>query len=210
MAAPEPGRGGDLVLDPYNRRLKLYGPTSDEVRDPGLEIWKQELQDCADLYTKLIVYARPGGERSWTVAGYQREGSLAGFFDDGEAAHIWAAFGEESRADAPRDDEHDEIVRVAAAKPVARPVPAAGFASHRADPALAEPIADLMQATFTDYPSPITTDVIAGQIESGSHVFRCMVDEGGEIVASASAEIDHRRRNAEMTDCATRPDQRGA
>lgn len=203
-------RGGDLVLDPHNHRLKLYGLTASECRDPGVNCWREGLGAAAPLYSKLIVYARPGEPMTWITAGYLNEGVIEGFFADGGDAHMWVAFGSEERSDALRDGEHDEIVKIAAAKPIIAPVPAPGFACLRAEPEQAGLIAELMTATFTEYPTPINPDIIEKQIASGSHIFRYMADSAGELVASASAEIDHERSNAEMTDCATRPDQRGA
>ncbi len=194
----------------HNRRIKLYDARAKDIRDPGFAIWRDGLLVCADLYTKLIVYARPGREMSWITAGYLREGSIAGFFSDGEDAEIWAAFGDDFRIEAPRDEQHDETVRIAAAKEIVRPTAAAGYTSRRAEPSHAATIADLMTTTFDEYPTPISTEIIHRQIASGSNLFRTMTNQDGKIVASASAEIDHERRVAEMTDCATRPDQRGA
>lgn len=210
VAGEEPARGGDLVLDLRNRRLKLYGAASGDSRDPGLQLWREGLRSCGEFYTKLTVYARPGREMAWMTAGFLREGFIAGYFEDGEDAQIWVAFGDDRRAEAPRDGLHDETVKLAASKPIVTAKPAAGFRSRPATVDDAAAIAELMDATFDDYPTPITTGIIREQIETVSNVFRVMLDENGRVVASASAEIDHDRRSAEMTDCATRPDQRGA
>lgn len=211
LAADASGqRGGELVLDPHNRRLKLYGLKASECRDPGVKCWYDGLKTAAPLYSKLIVYARPDEPMSWITAGYLNEGIIEGFFADGGDAHMWAAFGNEERSDAPRDGRHDEIVQIAAAKPIIIPEPAVGFVCLRAKPEHADSIAKLMTATFAEYPTPINAKLIEEQIVSGSYVFRYMVDPAGELVASASAEIDHQRSCAELTDCATRPDQRGA
>jgi len=206
----DPAHGGDLILDRRNRRLKLFDVEAADHCDPGLQIWRTGLSECSDLYSKLTIYARPGREMSWMTSGFLSEGFIAGYFADGEDAQIWVAFGNETRAEAPRDGLHDDIVRLAAAKPIIVPRPAAGCESVAAGLDLAPAIAELMLATFDDYPTPISLEIIAEQIRSGSNVFRCMKNAAGEIVASASAEVDHERRTAEMTDCATRPDQRGA
>jgi len=209
-ADPTARAGGDLILDPHNRRLKLYGPTAAEACDPGLSGWVDCLRTFPHLFSKLIVYARPGGFETWVTAGYLHEGIIAGFFADGQEAHMWAVFGDETRSDAPRDARHDEIVRIAAAKPVVTPEPAPEFSCRRAGTDLAQPIVDLMTDTFPDYPTPISADLIGRQIANGTNIFRYIENADGDVVASASAEIDHVRQCAEMTDCATRPDQRGA
>ena len=60
---------------------------------------------------------------------------------------------------------------------------------------------DLMVDTFPAYPTPISADLIGRQIADGSHIFRYIENADGDLVASASAEIDHERKCAEMTDC---------
>lgn len=183
---------------------------AEDTRNPGFAVWREGLLVCSDLYTKLIVYARPGRDLSWVSAGYQREGSIAGFFSDGEDAIIWAAFGEGGRMDAPRNEQHNETVRIASAKKIIQPTAAPGYTSRRAESRHADAIAGLMIKTFEEYPTPISKGIIRKLITDGSNLFRTMTNQDGQIVASASAEIDHQRRIAEMTDCATRPDQRGA
>ena len=40
-------------------------------------------------------------------------------------------------------------------------------------------------------------------------LYRAVKDETGRIVSAASAEVDDKHSNAELTDCATEPEQRG-
>jgi len=198
------------VFDPRNRRLKLYGLTAKECREPAVAAWRDGLRTCPDLYTKLIVYGRPDAELAWVAAGFQFEGVIRGYFADGGDAQIWVAFGDEERSDAPRDAEHDRTVELAESKPIITPAAPAGLDCRRAAPDDAAAIVALMDETFDDYPTPIAAEVLAAQIEDGSNVFRCLTDDDGGLVASASAEIDHRRLSAELTDCATHPAHRGA
>lgn len=190
--------------------MKLYGFGVEDIRGEELARWREGLDTCPDLYSKLIVYSRSDDEPAWVGAGWLYEGAILGFFRDGAPAHLWVAFGDEERSIAPRDGEHDDIVRIAAAKEPTTPQLKSGFFCHRADPRNAGVLASLMSAVFPDYPTPITESLLADQIAAGSHVFRFIVGEDGRPVASASAEIDHERRCAELTDCATLPDQRGA
>jgi putative beta-lysine N-acetyltransferase len=66
-----------------------------------------------------------------------------------------------------------------------------------------------MARTFKDYPTPISPDQISAAIHERTSHFRIVRDSTGALVACASAEIHHTRRSAELTDCATREDQRG-
>jgi len=202
------GREG-AVYDPRNLRVKLYGFDLEDLHGPELARWREGLDTCPDLYTKLTVYSRSGDEPAWVSAGWLYEGAILGFFRDGAPAHLWVMFGDEERSLAPRDGEHDDIVRTAAAKETVVPELAEGYFCHRAGRENAGVVARLMAEVFPDYPTPITEAVVGDQITSGANIFRFIVGEDGRLAASASAEIDHERGCAELTDCATRPDERG-
>ncbi len=202
---------GDLVLDHRNKRLKLFGVPAQDNRNPAITFWKEGLDLCPDIYSKLLVYGKGGTEAEWVTAGFLFEGVIEGFFADGSDVQMWAAYGENERSDAPHDAIHNQTVLLASPKDVVQPDdPAPGYTSRLATAEHAPAIAELMLQTFADYPTPISTEIIAGQIRTGSNLFRVMLDDQGQVVASASAEMDAQNLCAEMTDCATRPDQRGA
>lgn len=70
-----------------------------------------------------------------------------------------------------------------------------------------ERIASLIDRTFNDYPTPShDPNYIKTQIESGSP-FR-FIEEKGEVVACASADLVPDALTAELTDCATLPTHR--
>lgn len=192
-----------LVYDPYNERIKLYGVG---VRETNEIITHAPVDDLAG---KITVYSTPGEDSAWERGGFQKEAVIKGFFPD-EDAHIWATFTESEREVAPRDELHDLTVEMAAAKPVS-PVPELpeGYLCHVSRPGDTAEICRLLDQTFEDYPTPIEEALIEEQIRTQANHFRVIRDPKREVVAVASAEIDHERFAAEMTDCATRPDQRG-
>lgn len=204
------GSERDLVYDPHNRRLKLYRIGAEDLRNPEIRFWKDGLDGPERPYTKLIVYGLPGDEMAWVRRGYLREGIILGYFADGSDAWIWSAFAPDGRDLAPRDDRHDEIVDLAADKPTVEPAPPAGFRCRRAGPDDAEAVSALLRRVFPDYPTPTDPATVHRQIARGDNVYRLMLDADGRLAAAASAEIDHRRRSAELTDCATSPEHRGA
>ncbi len=74
-------------------------------------------------------------------------------------------------------------------------------------PSDAARIAQLIDLTFQDYPTPSHDPAyVASQIENGVP-FR-FVEVGGKVVACASAELVPDARTAELTDCATLPEYR--
>ena len=205
------GDGGEreLVYDPRNRRLKLYRLGADDLRRPGVRRWREGLDARPDLYSKLIVYGLPGDEMAWVREGYIREGIILGYFADGADAWLWSAFADDGRDLAPRDGEHDRIVELAAARPTVEPEAPAGYRCRRAEPADALAISALMGEVFPEHPTPTDADTVRERIGTRSHVFRLLEDADGGLAAAASAEIDHGRRSAELTDCATDPGRRG-
>ena len=204
------GSARELVFDPHNRRLKLYRIASDDLRSPEVRFWKDGLDGDGCPYSKLIVYGLPGDDLEWVRRGYLREGIILGYFADGRDAWIWSAFAADGRDLAPADERHDRIVDLAADKPTVEPVPPTGYMCRRAAPEDAEALSELLREVFPDYPTPTDPATVRAQIAEGTNVYRVMLDRDGRLAAAASAEIDHRRRSAELTDCATRPEHRGA
>jgi putative beta-lysine N-acetyltransferase len=204
-------RGGEreLVYDPHNDRLKLYDIGGGDLRDPAVRFWRDGVDAVPRAYSKLVVYGRPGEEMTWVREGYVREAIIWGFFADGTDAWLWSAFAEGGRDLAPRDEVHDRTVALAAAKPTVEPEPPEGLRCRRALAVDAPAVSSLLGEVFPDYPTPTDPETVASQITEERNVYRMLVDSAGGLVAAASAEIDHERRTAELTDCATRPGHRG-
>jgi putative beta-lysine N-acetyltransferase len=204
------GTTRELVFDPHNRRLKLFRLGPDDLVDPGIRTWRGGLDADGAPYTKLIVYGLPGREMAWVRQGYVREGVILGYFADGQDAWIWSAFADGPRDLAPRDAAHDAIVELAATKPSVEPELPEGYRCRTAGPDDADRVAALLQETFSAYPSPLDTDTVRARLEADDCRYRLAVTDGGELAAAAAAEIDLERRSAELTDCATVPEHRGA
>lgn len=199
----------EVVLDPPNRRVKVLGLPYADLDDPLIQGLVAGLTEDVTPMTKLTIYAPPEEELDWIRQGFLREGTINGFFADGVAAHLWARYSDDGRDEAPRDGEHDQIVALAGAKEPGEPVKPEGFTCRVATEDDAPALATLLAATFSDYPTPLDAESLRSDIAGGHRRFRLLVDAEGLIAAAASAEIDHKRRSAEMTDCATNPDQRG-
>ncbi len=90
--------------------------------------------------------------------------------------------------------------------PPAKPRPR--IKTIRALPEHATDLAELIAATFEHYPTPSGVPAyIEAQIREGVP-FR-FVKLDGRMVACASADLVREAKTAELTDCSTRPDQRG-
>lgn len=198
------------VLDPYNMRVKLFDAAPEALRHPDAGFLTDGLGERDPLYTKLTVYARSAQAAAWRELGFVCEGRILGYFRDGDDASVWAAYGDEDRGRDPLAEEHDRIVEIARGKEPALPKLPDGYVSHVGEKAHAAEIADLLDGTFSDYPTPLTAAEIGYAIDNGLNRFRLVRAAGdGALVALASAEIDRRHMAAELTDCATDPAHRG-
>lgn len=192
-----------LVHDRSNERLKLFGAHPAHLAElPAL----RNLQGLG----KVIAYARAGHRRQWEALGFRLEGSIRGFFRDGSDATLWAAYPQPHRGVEREKQLHEACLNLALSKELlleAR-LPT-GYTSELVAAEQAGEAAALLRKVFPVYPTSLTNEHIESVIRSGSNVFRCVRNAAQEMVAVASGEVDLIRKNAEMTDCATRPDQRG-
>lgn len=199
----------EIIVDPHNKRIKLLGIAPHDLTSHlGSDVLKGINVDEYAL-TKITVYSHSEEEGDWQELGFRREGIIRGFFAGRVDAHIWACYTNRERSKETNEDLHEQIVETALFKRSTMPSLPSGFRSLVASEADAAEIAELLAAIFTDYPTPINQEYIASQIATRSSHFRLIRDQAGTLAAVASAEIDHRRKTAEISDCATIPEYRG-
>ena len=68
----------------------------------------------------------------------------------------------------------------------------------------------LYRSIFKTYPSPLTHPDYIKQTMRRNMLYRAVIDGSGTVISAASAEVDEKHSNAELTDCATKPEMRGA
>ena len=62
----------NIQYDPYNRRLKFFDLTPGDVQANSAIAAALRKADGGELYSKVIVYARPG-QKGWKEQGLRRE-----------------------------------------------------------------------------------------------------------------------------------------
>lgn len=196
-----------VYFSPLNQRIQVL---SYEALDTGAMI--ASLGEGAreagfgKVFLKAPVHQQPAFEET----GMEAEGAITGYFA-GQPAVVMSLFLDPERRERPFLDQQQEILDSIRSRPADASVPDLpdGYRMLLAGPADADELAGLYQTVFASYPFPITErDYLVSTMQT--HVlYRIVRDGDGRVVAAASAETDQEHRNAEMTDFATLPDQRG-
>ncbi len=184
-----------LYEDEYSRRIRVddYAGVPEEIIrfiDEGIPPWTE----------KLIVKSRPGDVMAFEKLGYQREAFIAGYFS-GTDMHFMVRYLNEERASSPRLGDEDALVRAVLLVP-----PGGSSVSNHdikfATPADDEALAKLYKDSFRVYPTPVNDPAYVRKTIDEGTVY-AFIRDGNRIVSAASAEINAKYHNAELTDCAT-------
>lgn len=193
-----------IVYDSSNERIKVY-----DARPEQFIGWN----DCAvlpGLAGKVIAYARPGQREGWQAHGFRFEAVIRGYFRNGEDAWIWSGFPRPQRGLVEDPYTLDEVLALALVRSGQfQPGLPPGYTSSLAESRDMAEVAQLLQATFPEYPSPLDEATLLSLLEARKNCYRLVRNPQGLLLAVASAELDWARQSAEMTDCATRPEEQG-
>lgn len=200
-------RGDKIVVrdDAYSERLRCDHPATGDGEGLG-----RSLLAAAMLRERprVMVFARAALAEGLAAAGLAQQARAAGFYRGGEDCVVFGAALDAARAQLEHAEGVGKVQQILSTPrdpaKASRPM----VPTERAQEDDAPAIAKLMAATFTHYPTPSgVPDYIATQLREGTP-FR-VVREADEVVACASADLVRDAQTAELTDCATRPDQRG-
>lgn len=161
-------------------------------------------------YTKIFAKVPETVEWRLRKDGFRTEATIPGFYRGEQDVTFMGKYFVAERVIEPHPELVREVLDAARAKQ-AEPEPvelAAGLSCRRLRPEDAEAMTSVYREVFASYPFPIHDAGYLRQTMS-SHVIYLGVFDGDQLVAIASAELDRDGRNAEMTDFATLPEQRG-
>lgn len=197
----------EVVDDLYSDRLRCDHPPT-EISGYALgESLLQTADDCGR--SRVVALVNASLSDGLEAQGFELEGVIPGFYSGEDDCAVLGYGLDEYRMDLANADavRHADAV-------LERPFAAFDFDvapsihSARATLADAHAIAELLDQTFRDYPTPSSDpDYISEQIESGTP-FR-IIRDGSDVVACASADLVREALAAELTDCATRPSHQG-
>jgi putative beta-lysine N-acetyltransferase len=196
----------NVFFDYYNRRLKVLDYEAD---DYTAMVRRMAYLAEANQFDKIFVKARASDFQEFLSHGYMMEGVLRYYFK-GEDAYVLSRFSSTERVNSADLLEESQLIENLIYR-------SENKLDHALDPAIeivrAEPddipvLVTIYRSVFETYPSPLTNPDYIKATMDRNVIYRIARREG-EALAAASAEMDRRHSNAEMTDCATSPEAQG-
>ncbi len=198
----------EVRVSPFNQRLQVLSYRGPSLPDMVAALWADaEARGFGKLFMKAAATDRPLLEAS----GMEAEASIEDYFGADDPAVVMSAFLSEERRSQRALDREEEILERIRQQPPNRAAPdlPTGYSMAVARPEDADELAALYREVFASYPFPITDPRYLVATMESRVVYRIVRDAEGSVVAAASGEMDPLRGNAEMTDFATLPSQRG-
>ena len=199
------------------RAVVQHGPANDRVYlmklggdDPAQTARGLEQLAREEGYSKIIAKVPEDAKGAFSAAAYRAEACVPGFYQGEADVHFMAKYLAEERRRPAAPEQLAEVLEVARERQpdTAPPRLDDRYRWRITEAADAEAMAQLYRQVFATYPFPIHDPAYLRQTMEENVVYFGIWD-GAELVALASAEMDLAGGNVEMTDFATRPDQRG-
>lgn len=205
------------LIEEFGSSIVQHGPQNDRIylmkldRSDVPEI-VTKINNLAALhsYSKSFIKIPSSLQDDFFADGYLLEAKVPGLFKGEEDGLFMSRYYHEDRRIDPDADLVNKVLEAAYLKAEHHhSVPlSAGCACRLASPADCRQMADLYRQTFASYPFPIN-DPEYLYATMAKNVLYAGIWKGEQLLALASAEIDHHNSNAELTDFATHPDWRG-
>lgn len=196
-----------VFLSPLNQRIQVL---SYEAQDAQRMVSEIEGRARKLGFGKVFLKAPVIDQRRFEHAGMCAEATIDGYFD-GQPAVVMSIFLNQERRQRPHEESQNVILEKIRERSADSSVPALpdGYQMFAADLRDAVEVARLYAEVFASYPFPITDPEYISSTMKDLVLYRIVRDVHGVLVGAASAETNPQLRNAEMTDFATLPSQRG-
>ena len=169
---------------------------------------KKEIEFARERgYTKVFTKIPQSALAVFRASGYEIEGKVEGYFRGGASAYFAGFYLDPVR----RAGDRREVFRVrqlAEIRVGSMTVPVSGPVPRRIDREEVESAAELYRDVFVSYPFPIHDPAYLRRTMD-SHIDYYGIWEEGRLISLASAEKDSPSLAAELTDFATREEDRG-
>lgn len=190
----------NVFFDYYNRRLKVNDYQAKEY-GPMLERLAYLAQE--NSFDKIFVKAKPEDFQKWLAHGYFMEGVLK-YFYQGDDAYILSRFTTPNRIHSEKLIEEAMLIEklIYESAEVKKRELDSDIKIQQADREMIPELVKIYRDVFETYPSPLTNPDYIDATMKRNVIYRVAL-QGDNAIAAASAEVDYKHSNAEMTDCAT-------
>ncbi|MFW6067428.1 MAG: putative beta-lysine N-acetyltransferase [Myxococcota bacterium] len=196
-----------VFFDRYSRRLKVVDY---EATDYRAMCERLTYLAKANEFTKIFLKAHQHDWQHFLALGFVLEGIIK-YFYRGHDAFVLSKFLTAERADT-RDlvDESRLIEKLMKRPRTYNPPPLPeGYRLVIAGREHVPQMVRLYRRVFPTYPSPLTHPDYIDQTMQSHVLYRVVLNPKGRVVSAASADLDEKNSNAELTDCATLKSERG-
>jgi putative beta-lysine N-acetyltransferase len=198
----------EVEISLYNKRLTILNYSF---------LTNEGILDLADLIENLCSKYDLG--KAWgkirrkdlelyTSQGFTAEAYIDNFFIDEDAVICAKYFGDQRKLSLTSQHNQEILDRLDLIQITGHtPELPAGYSYRIAEAQDVEVLSSLLSQVFKTYPYPIDQTYLLSTLEHT--VYGLVYNPEGALVAAASAETNGEFKNAEMTDFATSPDERG-
>ena len=204
------GNGSIIQHGQLNKRVYLMKLDSTDC--PSTII--QDINKLAreNKYTKIFCKIPASAAPLFFANGFLPEAQIPAFYNNEEAAFFVSKFLSSDRLLEIETDRLSDLSKLLneqkSMSKEAKSTSTEGITLRRLEKADYEQITEIYREVFVTYPFPIyNPGFILKSIKDGTQYYGAEIE--GKLVALASAEIDKKGKNAEMTDFATLPQFRG-
>jgi putative beta-lysine N-acetyltransferase len=196
-----------IFFDYYNRRLKIVDY---EATDYRAMVKRMNWLAKANGFDKIFLKATKDDWQVFLTFGYVLEGIMRHCFQ-GEDAFVMSKFRTLARISSPHLIEESDLIERLMAKPRDSDLPPLpeGYRMELARTEHIPGLVTLYRRVFETYPSPLTHPDFIHHTMCRNILYRVILNPDGDVVSAASADMDAKHSNAELTDCATLDSERG-
>ena len=190
-----------LYSDPFNKRIRI-----DDYSGSLQEVLVLTLKNVPEWTEKLILKARENDFSFFQAGGFTKEAFIHGYFN-GMDVHFLVKYFSKARAYSPKQADEQRIVE----KIMNEERLATETDKQTISIATTEDIPELSMlysSIFKIYPTPLGDQAHVRKTMAEGTLY-VVIREQHKIISVASAEINRRYLNAELTDCATTPEAEG-
>ncbi|MGF7186427.1 putative beta-lysine N-acetyltransferase [Desulfitispora alkaliphila] len=199
-----------VFIDSHNKRIVVQ-----DYSGPNIHNLSHRLDYLAreNDFDKVFIKAKMDDWEDFITHGYLLEGVFK-YYYSGETAYSIAKFYSKDRRYSEKIEKENEIIKKIVhqdpSKLEIEPELSEGLVMRTATTDDIPKIVQLYDEVFKSYPTPLNKmSYVSTLMEYHDVLFKLILD-GDRIVSAASADMDIKNKNAEMTDCATDPQYRGS